>query len=128
VYRTHIPHSSVIDRVDVPHSQCFVADAPVLEPDPDSKLSEPLVVRPTSEAIIWHMFGRWIQSHRDLPLLMNQVGDLGARFNRSPHVLLPTSVYFGDVATQLTHLTVSVPPVGQRLPLGNANTTVPPNE
>lgn len=44
----------------------------VLEPDPDARLEEPLVVRPTSETIIWHMFGRWIQSYRDLPLVLNQ--------------------------------------------------------
>lgn len=43
-----------------------------LEPDPDAKLEEPLIVRPTSETIIWHMFGRWIQSYRDLPLVLNQ--------------------------------------------------------
>lgn len=43
-----------------------------LEPDPDAKLEEPLVVRPTSETIIWHMFGRWVQSYRDLPLMLNQ--------------------------------------------------------
>ncbi len=30
------------------------------------------MVRPTSETIIWHMFGRWIRSHRDLPLKINQ--------------------------------------------------------
>jgi prolyl-tRNA synthetase len=44
----------------------------VVEPDPDSALEEPLVVRPTSETIIWHMYGRWIDSWRDLPLLINQ--------------------------------------------------------
>ncbi len=43
-----------------------------VEPDPDSRLEEPLVVRPTSETIIWHMYRRWIDSHRDLPLLINQ--------------------------------------------------------
>jgi prolyl-tRNA synthetase len=43
-----------------------------VEPDPDSKLEEPLVVRPTSETIIWHMYGRWIDSWRDLPILINQ--------------------------------------------------------
>jgi prolyl-tRNA synthetase len=43
-----------------------------LEPDPSAKLEEPLIVRPTSETIIWHMYGRWIQSYRDLPLLINQ--------------------------------------------------------
>jgi prolyl-tRNA synthetase len=43
-----------------------------VEPDPDSLLEEPLIVRPTSEAIIWHMYGRWIDSWRDLPVLINQ--------------------------------------------------------
>src|SRR6478672_12410383 len=35
-------------------------------------LEEPYVIRPTSETIIGHYFGRWIQSHRDLPMLINQ--------------------------------------------------------
>jgi prolyl-tRNA synthetase len=43
-----------------------------VEPDPAAKLEEPLIVRPTSETIIWHMYGKWIQSHRDLPILINQ--------------------------------------------------------
>jgi prolyl-tRNA synthetase len=40
--------------------------------DPDSKLEEELIVRPTSEAIIWNTYRNWIQSYRDLPLLINQ--------------------------------------------------------
>jgi prolyl-tRNA synthetase len=40
--------------------------------DPDAKLEEELVVRPTSETIIWHTYKTWIQSYRDLPLLINQ--------------------------------------------------------
>src|SRR5687767_8168672 len=40
--------------------------------DPDSKLEEPLIIRPTSEAIIWNTYKGWIQSYRDLPLLINQ--------------------------------------------------------
>ncbi|HVL38485.1 MAG TPA: proline--tRNA ligase [Fimbriimonadaceae bacterium] len=40
--------------------------------DPDARLEEELVIRPTSETIIWHMYGKWIQSYRDLPLLINQ--------------------------------------------------------
>lgn len=43
-----------------------------LRVDPDAKLEEELVVRPTSEAIIWSTFKGWIQSYRDLPLLINQ--------------------------------------------------------
>jgi prolyl-tRNA synthetase len=41
-------------------------------PDPDSKLEEELIVRPTSETIIYSMFAKWVQSYRDLPLLINQ--------------------------------------------------------
>jgi len=40
--------------------------------DPEAKLDEELVVRPTSEAIIWSTYKRWVQSYRDLPLLINQ--------------------------------------------------------
>jgi prolyl-tRNA synthetase len=40
--------------------------------DPEAKLEEPLVVRPTSEAIIWNTYKNWIQSYRDLPILINQ--------------------------------------------------------
>ncbi len=40
--------------------------------DPDAKLEEELVIRPTSEAIIWNTYKGWIQSYRDLPLLINQ--------------------------------------------------------
>jgi prolyl-tRNA synthetase len=40
--------------------------------DPDAKLDEELIVRPTSETIIWDTYKRWIQSYRDLPILVNQ--------------------------------------------------------
>ena len=43
-----------------------------LRPAPDSKLEEPLIVRPTSETIIGATFARWVQSYRDLPILINQ--------------------------------------------------------
>jgi prolyl-tRNA synthetase len=43
-----------------------------LRVDPNAKLEEELVVRPTSEAIIWNTYKGWIQSYRDLPILVNQ--------------------------------------------------------
>ncbi len=43
-----------------------------LRVDPEAKLEEELIVRPTSEAIIWNTYRNWIQSYRDLPLLINQ--------------------------------------------------------
>ena len=56
----------------VTHHRLRAAEGGGVEPDPAAKLEEALVVRPTSETIIWHMYGRWIQSYRDLPLLINQ--------------------------------------------------------
>lgn len=43
-----------------------------LIPDPDAKLAEELIIRPTSETVIWNTYRDWIQSYRDLPLLINQ--------------------------------------------------------
>jgi prolyl-tRNA synthetase len=47
-------------------------DGDGIQVDPSSKLEEPLVIRPTSETIIGHMYHEWIQSYRDLPVLINQ--------------------------------------------------------
>ncbi len=47
-------------------------DGPGLIPDPDAKLEEELIIRPTSETVIWNSYTKWIQSYRDLPLLINQ--------------------------------------------------------
>lgn len=43
-----------------------------LIPDPEAELEEPLIIRPTSETIIWNAYSKWIQSYRDLPILINQ--------------------------------------------------------
>ena len=56
----------------VTHSRLTTSETGELIPDPDSQLEENLVVRPTSETIIWDAFSRWIQSWRDLPILINQ--------------------------------------------------------
>lgn len=48
------------------------ADGTGVEVDPDAKLEEELIVRPTSETVIWDSYKNWIQSYRDLPLLLNQ--------------------------------------------------------
>lgn len=47
-------------------------DGKSVEVDPDSRLEENLIVRPTSETIIWDAYSKWIQSWRDLPILINQ--------------------------------------------------------
>ena len=55
----------------VTHSRLKSSDNGV-EVDPESKLDEELIVRPTSETIIWDSYRNWIQSYRDLPILINQ--------------------------------------------------------
>lgn len=54
------------------HRLKLAADGSGVVVDPDAKLEEELIVRPTSETIIWHTYRDWIQSYRDLPLLINQ--------------------------------------------------------
>ena len=54
------------------HVQGFAPEAAVVTHGGGKKLEEPLVVRPTSETIIYSMFAKWVQSYRDLPILMNQ--------------------------------------------------------
>jgi prolyl-tRNA synthetase len=54
------------------HIEGFKPELAVVTHGGGKKLEEPLVVRPTSETIIWAMFKKWIQSYRDLPLLINQ--------------------------------------------------------
>ncbi|MEN9443600.1 MAG: hypothetical protein RIS47_490 [Bacteroidota bacterium] len=56
----------------VTHYRLRTSAAGGVEVDPDAKLEEELIVRPTSETIIWHTYKDWIQSYRDLPLLINQ--------------------------------------------------------
>jgi prolyl-tRNA synthetase len=63
-----------------------------LQPDPEAKLEEPLVVRPTSETIIGDAFARWIKSYRDLPLLLNQWANV-VRWEMRPRLFLRTTEF-----------------------------------
>ncbi len=56
----------------VTHYRLRNAEGGGVEVDPAAKLEEELIVRPTSETIIWNTYKDWIQSHRDLPILVNQ--------------------------------------------------------
>ncbi len=60
--------------------------------DPEAKLEEELVVRPTSEAIIWSTYKGWIQSYRDLPLLINQWANV-VRWEMRTRLFLRTSEF-----------------------------------
>ena len=56
----------------VTHHRLIQAEDGTLKPDPQAELDEPLIVRPTSETIIGAVYAKWVQSYRDLPLLINQ--------------------------------------------------------
>jgi len=76
----------------VTHSRLKVDENGVLGVDPESKLDEPLVVRPTSETIIWDTYSRWIQSWRDLPILINQWANV-VRWEMRTRLFLRTSEF-----------------------------------
>jgi prolyl-tRNA synthetase len=60
--------------------------------DPDAKLEEELIVRPTSETIIWNSYKKWIQSYRDLPILINQWANV-VRWEMKTRLFLRTSEF-----------------------------------
>lgn len=60
--------------------------------DPEAKLEEELIVRPTSEAIIWNTYKSWIQSYRDLPILINQWANV-VRWEMRTRLFLRTSEF-----------------------------------
>ncbi len=63
-----------------------------LVPAPESKLAEPLVVRPTSETIIGAAYARWVQSYRDLPILVNQWANV-VRWEMRTRIFLRTTEF-----------------------------------
>ena len=60
--------------------------------DPDSKLEEELIIRPTSETIIWNSYKNWIQSYRDLPILINQWANV-VRWEMKTRLFLRTTEF-----------------------------------
>ena len=65
-----IPYSFLQKEAD--HVEGFAPELALVTRGGGKELEEPLVVRPTSETIVNHMFSQWIQSHRDLPMMINQ--------------------------------------------------------
>lgn len=60
--------------------------------DPEAKLEEELIIRPTSETVIWSMYKEWIQSYRDLPILLNQWANV-MRWERRTRLFLRTTEF-----------------------------------
>ncbi|WP_010254049.1 proline--tRNA ligase [Myroides injenensis] len=67
-------------------------DGKTIEVDPDAKLEEELIVRPTSETIIWDTYRKWIESYRDLPILVNQWANV-VRWEMRTRLFLRTSEF-----------------------------------
>ncbi len=76
----------------VTHYRLKTGDDGTLIVDPDAELDEPLIVRPTSETIIWDTYSRWIQSWRDLPIKLNQWANV-VRWEMRTRLFLRTSEF-----------------------------------
>ena len=74
------------------HVEGFSPELAVVTHGGGEQLAEPLVVRPTSETVINHLFAKWIQSHRDLPLLLNQWANV-VRWELRPRLFLRTTEF-----------------------------------
>jgi prolyl-tRNA synthetase len=74
------------------HVEGFAPEVAVVTHAGGEELGEPLIVRPTSETIIWEAYSRWVQSYRDLPLLYNQWANV-VRWEKRPRLLLRTTEF-----------------------------------
>lgn len=86
-----IPESFL--KKEAEHVEGFAPELAVVTHAGGKLLEEPLVVRPTSETIIHYMFARWIKSWRDLPLKINQWGNV-VRWEMRPRAFLRTTEFF----------------------------------
>jgi prolyl-tRNA synthetase len=85
-----IPESFLKREAD--HVEGFAPEVAVVTHVGGKKLDEPLIVRPTSETIIYDSFGKWIKSYRDLPLLINQWANI-VRWEMRTRLFLRTSEF-----------------------------------
>ncbi len=79
-------------RREAEHVEGFSPELAVVTHAGGKELEEPVVVRPTSETIINHYFAKWIQSHRDLPMLINQWANV-VRWELRPRIFLRTTEF-----------------------------------
>jgi len=85
-----IPYSFI--QKESEHIEGFSPQLAVVTHGGGEKLEEPLVVRPTSETIIGHLYAKWINSYRDLPLLINQWANV-VRWEMRPRLFLRTTEF-----------------------------------
>src|SRR5512136_1359283 len=75
------------------HVEGFKPELAVVTIGGGKELEEPLVVRPTSETVIGHMYAKWVRSYRDLPILINQWGSV-VRWEMRTRLFLRTSEFY----------------------------------
>ena len=85
-----IPYSFLVKEAE--HVEGFAPEVAMVTHAGGEKLEEPLVVRPTSETIIINMYSKWVQSYRDLPLLINQWCNV-VRWEKTTRPFLRTSEF-----------------------------------
>ncbi len=85
-----IPESFL--KKEAEHVEGFAPECAVVTHGGGEELEEPLVIRPTSETIIWSMYKKWIQSYRDLPLLINQWANV-LRWEKRTRLFLRTTEF-----------------------------------
>src|SRR5438067_3919135 len=85
-----IPMSFITKEAE--HVEGFSPELAVVTHGGGSELEEPLVVRPTSETVINHYFSKWLQSYRDLPMLLNQWANV-VRWELRPRLFLRTTEF-----------------------------------
>ncbi|THB67048.1 MAG: proline--tRNA ligase [Spirochaetaceae bacterium] len=79
-------------RKEAQHVEGFAPELAVVTHGGGEELEEPYVIRPTSETIIWSMYKKWIQSYRDLPLLINQWANV-MRWEKRTRLFLRTTEF-----------------------------------
>src|SRR5580658_348748 len=79
-------------KLEAEHVEGFAPELAVVTHGGGKELEEPLVVRPTSETVVNSFFAKWVQSHRDLPLLINQWANV-VRWELRPRLFLRTTEF-----------------------------------
>lgn len=91
IFPLFIPESFF--KKEAEHVEGFAPELAIVTHAGGKQLEEPLVVRPTSETMVHHMFAKWIKSYRDLPLKINQWANV-VRWEKRPRAFLRTTEFF----------------------------------
>ena len=102
--RVPAAHPDELHQQGAEHVEGFAPELAVVTQAGGKELEEPYVIRPTSETIIGHFFSKWIDSHRDLPLLINQWANV-MRWELRTRIFLRTGEFYWQEGTRRTPTT-----------------------